>query len=785
MVEKHERIERYENIERFNPSILQGLSFDLVKLRMNQNLSNTDSSISSRSTLDILKANTFTLFNFINFVLATALIYTGSYKNLMFMGVVICNCVIGIMQEIRAKKAIEKLSLLHQAFAKVIRGSKETKIRPEEIVLDDILKYSPGSEIGTDSLVIQGTCEVNEALLTGETDLIFKKAGDTLFAGSYVINGTCYAKAERVGPENYISKIYQGAKNINPSKSEIMYFLKNLIKIISIFIVPIGVLLFFNQFKIFSYKLNPAINGTSSALIGMIPEGLVLLTSTALAVSVTKLAKYSVLVRDIYCIEALARTDTLCLDKTGTITEGNQEFKKLIPTGDFTYDDSKLAIEMLVNVLPDSNETFSALKNYFNNPDITFSAEKIIPFSSERKYSAAYFKDKGGFMLGAAEFVFKNLDESVKAIIDEYSKNYRVLVLAHCSNNFSSNCPSLSLMAFILLQDKIRKNAKKTFDFFQNQGLNIKVISGDSPVTVSSVSKEVGIANYQNYVDMSDLNDYEDIKEAAKKYTIFGRVSPTKKRDLIKALKENGHTVAMTGDGVNDILALKEANCSVSMASGSDACCAVSQIVLLNSDFSSMPQVFAQGQQTINNIQRVSSLFLTKTIYSFFLAILFLFFSAPYPFIPIQMTLISALTIGIPAFVLALEPSIEPVTENFVQSILKKSLPASLAIISNVILFMFLYKTSFLTHNEYSNLSIMVTASEELILLYLISMPLNTRRKILLCTILLLFIASFVFLRNIFSLAALNLLEILIFTAVTLFNRFSKSLFSRLILKFT
>lgn len=781
----------YKNIERIEANQIFGLSNENVALRLKQNLSNADTSVPSRSIFDIFKKNVFTLFNFVNFVLALSLIYTGSYKNLMFMGVVICNCVIGIIQEIRAKKAIDKLKLINENSVKAIREGKEVEIGSRDVVLDDIIKYHAGSQIIADAVIIEGNCEVNEAMLTGEADLIYKQKGDSLFSGSFIASGNCFTRTEHVGSENYASKIYKGAKYVKESNSEIMNFLKKLIKFISIAIIPIGGLLFFNQLRIFSYNINPAIVGTTSALIGMIPEGLVLLTSTALALSVLRLSKRNALVQDLYCIEALAKVDTLCLDKTGTITEGILDVSGIVPQKGFTESDTEHIMELIISVLNDSNETFNALKRKFKKDKNSFfktnllkneKVKDVVPFSSDRKWSGVSFEKGGSYVIGAAEFIFKEMDDDLKKVIENLSRGYRVIILAKSENYFvDGKLPEkLIPVSLILLNDKIKESAKSSLAFFNKKGVNIKVISGDNPITVSGIAKRAGILNYNAYIDMSDIKEERELKEAAKKYTVFGRVSPLQKRDLIKALKEQGHTVAMTGDGVNDVLALKEADCSIAMAKGSDAARVVSQIVLLNSEFSSMSDILSEGQRVINNIQRASTLFLVKTVYSFALAILFLTISAPYPFIPIQMTLISSLAIGIPSFVLALEPNTERIKDSFVKNILKHSVPTAIIIILNIILCILSYRFFNLSYSQYSTLCVALTGVMEITLLHEISCPLNLKRKILIVMVSIIFVFALIFFKNLFSVTALSHVGIVLFISILSFDL----IFKRFMLKF-
>lgn len=777
----------YKGIKRVNADKTSGLSEEVVDLRREQNLLNIDLSAPSRSESDIIKKNVFTLFNFINIVIALALLYTGSYKNLMFMGVVICNCIIGIVQEVRAKRALDKFSMVNESLILVVRNGKEIKIHPEELVLDDIVKYSSGSQIVADASIIEGNCEVNESLLTGEPDLIYKKEGDVLFAGSFISGGSCYTRTERVGNKNYASEIYKGAKKIKENSSEIMDFLKKLIKFISFAIIPIGGLLFFNQLKIFSYELNPAIAGTASALIGMVPEGLVLLTSTALAVSVLKLSKQNVLVRDLYCIEALAKADILCLDKTGTITEGVLDVKETVPQEGFSQSEVDSIMQVLVSILKDSNETFNALKRRFKNSKILsdISPKEVIEFSSARKWAGISLGKDGSYIIGATEVIFKDNYEDLKKEIEKFSVDYRVLILAKSKNCFiNRELPDdIVPVSLILLKDKIKETAKSSFSFFEQKGVNVKVISGDSPLTASSIARDAGIKDYTSYIDMSQIKEGEDLNKISQKYTVFGRVSPLQKRDIIKALKEQGHAVAMTGDGVNDVLALKEADCSIVMAKGSDVSRSTAQIVLLDSEFSSMQSIVSEGQRVINNIQRASTLFLAKTMYSFALAVLFLMVQVPYPFIPIQMTLISSLTIGIPSFILALEANSEKIKDSFIKNILKHSVPTAVSIILSIILCILSYKFLGLSYRQYSTLCVILTGTLEIALICEISHPLNLKRKILILSVLAAFILALIFLQGLFSVGNLSFLEIILFAAIISLNILLKKILKRFICK--
>lgn len=759
------------NVQRYHPKIELGLNKNEVKNRIKQGLVNIDKSISTKSTKDIIKENTFTLFNFVNLVLAIAVLCVGSYKNLMFMGVVICNVIIGITQEIRAKKTVDKMNLIASNNAKLIRNGKIGKTKIEKIVLDDIILYENGNQVVADSVILEGKCEVNESLLTGEPDLITKKEGDLLLSGSYLVSGKCTARVEHVGKNNYASKLLKGSKYIKKTKSEIMTTLNKIIKIISIAIVPVGALLFYRQFISSGHDVTSAIVNTTAALTGMIPEGLVLLTSSVLAVGVMRLSRHKVLVQDIYCIETLARVDTLCLDKTGTITEGTFEVEKIVPQNGYSDKDISKSMKMLTCALNDNNETFKALKNYFAPNQTATEAEMIIPFSSEKKWSGAYFKSEGTFVFGASEFIFENnLPPKAAEQIKKYSESYRVIALAHSDESFiEKNLPKgMQLMGLILIKDKIRNSAEKTLNFFKKQGVDIKVISGDNPITVSKIAQRVNLENADMYIDATTLKTEKDISEAATKYTIFGRVTPNQKQSIVKALKENGHTVAMVGDGVNDVLAMKESDCSVAMAGGSDIARNVSHLVLLNSDFASMPKTVAEGRRAINNIQRSASLFLTKTIYSFLLALLFFIIAAPYPFIPIQMTLISTVTIGIPSFILALEPNRERIQGNLFKNIVSKSLPTALTIVSALMICVGMYMGFNLSLQKYGLLTTATTSLIGIMLIYNISVPLNKLRKTLLWGVIILLFVGFIYFQDLLSIEPLTFLNILIISAITI-----------------
>ena len=713
---------RYDNI--------CGLNDAEVEERIRKNLVNYDTSVPTKSIKQILAGNFFTLFNFLNLFLAFAIFAVGSYKNMLFMLVVILNTAISTYQEIHAKRIIDKLSVMASSKANVIRNGKKEEISINSIVLDDILEFTTGNQVVTDSIIQTGEVEVDESFITGESDTVFKQAGDMLLSGSFIVSGKCIAKVEHIGDENYTAQISSGAKYVKKVKSEIMFSLNKIIKFLSFAIVPIGFLLFISQLHLTGNNIEASVVKTVAAVIGMIPEGLVLLTSTVLAISVMRLAENRVLVQELYCIETLARVDTLCLDKTGTLTEGSMEVKDIIGINT-SKDNIANILANLAKFSPDTNSTISAIREHCTNLTQEFVPANIVPFSSKTKWSGIYFENEGSYIIGAPEFVLGDAYQQYKPEIEAYSNDYRVIVLAKSDNNFNDkDLPNdIELLGFVLILDKIRKDANQTLKYFALQGVDIKIISGDNPITVAKIAKQVGVKNYDNYIDMSTIANEADIKQIATKYTIFGRVTPIQKKALVLALKEAGRTVAMTGDGVNDVLALKEADCSIAMASGSDASKNVSQIVLLDSDFASMPKVVVEGRRTINNIERSASLFLTKTIYSSILAVLFLFIGETYPFIPIQLTLISMVTIGVPSFLLALEPNKDRVKGGFLPNVIGKSIPTALSTILNIILLTILNKFGIVSDAIYSSLCVISTGTVGILFLFSLAKARKSEHK--------------------------------------------------------
>ncbi|MDR2074368.1 MAG: HAD-IC family P-type ATPase [Oscillospiraceae bacterium] len=705
---------------------IKGLSESEVCKRVSEGLYNFDSSPKPKPIGDVFKDNFFTLFNFVNLILAVMIIFTGSLRNLMFMAVVICNSLISLFQELRARSATEKLKLISSKSVKVLRDSKILDILTEKIVLDDIVIFQSGSQIIADCTVVQGSCEIDESLLTGESNLIEKNIGDSLLSGSFVVSGKVLARAVKVGRDTYSAKISRGLKNIKSAQSEIMTAVKKIVKIVSIIIIPVGIPLFINQLRANNFNYSPAALTSCAALIGMIPEGLALLTSSVLAVGATRLAHKKVLAKDIYSVESLARIDIICLDKTGTITEGTFEYEGLKEVK--SNKEIEKALTWLTSSLKDENETFKAVKAQFKPDQNAPKPQSIVPFTSQRKLSGAFFKAHGSYIMGSAELIFKD-NQTVKNMVEKYS-NFRVLAVAHSKQEISKErVPNdVNLLGLVLLKDKIRTNASETIKFFQENNVEVKIISGDSTPTISKIGKMIGIKNSDCAIDARELNSFSEVINHAKTHTIFGRATPEKKREIIKALKVKGHTVAMTGDGVNDVLALKEADCSVAMASGSTAAREISHLILMNSDFSSIPSAVSEGRRAINNIKITSSLFLSKTIYSVILAAMMLIFAIPYPFLPIQMSLINTLTVGIPSFLLAFERNKNKLKGSIFSDIVVISLPSAISVCINLVL-CFLVKKCFKIPREiYSSIAVVTTAALGIALLRKICTPMNKFR---------------------------------------------------------
>lgn len=715
-------------MERFSSNYKNGLTKEQIEKRIQEGLVNKIDNEHTKTYKQIFKDNLFTLFNLINAVLAILIIFTGNYKNLMFLGVVLSNILIGTIQEIRAKKTLDKISLIVNATVCVIRDKKEMMVSLNDIVLDDIIKLKMGSQIVADCILIEGELEVDESLLTGESDVVIKHVKDFLYSGSFVVGSLAYARVENVGNDNYATQMVKDAKKFQRYPSELRDTLNKIIKYIGIAIIPLGLLLFSKQYFWLHQDLNASILSTSAALIGMIPEGLVILTSIALAVGTIHLAKHKTLVQELFCLETLARVDVLCLDKTGTITEG----RMLVDAYHSIEDVNEYEIlGNLIHGLSDDNATINALKDKYEECD-SFKVIKTISFNSKKKYSGVIFEDHSYF-IGAYEFLVKDKKEEHLKWIEQFaSQGYRVITLIESDEKEEhSIIENNRVLGFLLLLDKIRESANTTLAYFREQDVDIKVISGDHPLTVSQVAKRAGLNGYEHYIDATTLNSEEEIENAVKNYNVFGRVSPQQKKQMIVALKKQGHTVGMSGDGVNDVLAFKEANVSIAMASGSDIAKSSANLVLLDSDFKSLPHVLFEGRRVINNIQRVATLFLTKTIFSFILALLTLLVSFKYPFIPIHLTFVSSLTIGIPAFFLALEPNRNRVEKNFLENVMRISLPAAISVI---ICIGYIYVSSYHSHlNSYeiSQLALIIISMNGLIVLTKVAKPYTKLRIII------------------------------------------------------
>lgn len=751
-----------------------GLTSKEVLERTNDGRINNITTGKTKSIKEIILTNVFTYFNILNILLAAAIIVSGilfehffdSFKNCLFLGVVLANTVISIVQEILAKKTIDNLSVLSSVKPKVIRDGEEKIIEKEEIVQDDIIIYEIGSQVVVDALIVKGNVEVNESFITGESKTISKKKGDVLTSGSFIVSGSCISRVIHVGNDNYINTISREAKKIENNKSVIFNSFEKLVRILSFVILPLGVLLFLNQYIYLKIPLYESIVGTVAALIGMIPEGLVLLTSSVMAVSVVKLSREKVLVQQLYCIETLARVNVVCLDKTGTITTGNMKVTDIINKG-ITKNEFEILLGKVVTALPDNSTTFEAIRSKYKK-DYNITVGEIIPFSSERKYSGAMI-DGVAYYIGAPEFILK--DQFNDQEIIEKQKDYRVLVVVH-TEKLDKEIIHPQIDGYILIEDEIRREAKDTLNYFKEQGVRVKIISGDNFKTVLNIASKVGLKNLKG-IDTTNLNT-TDLSDIVKEYDIFGRVKPEMKRELVRALKKNGDTVCMTGDGVNDVLALRESDCSVAMASGSDAAKAVSQLVLLDSNFASMPKIVAEGRRNINNIERSASLLLVKTIYTFLLILTSLFFRSPYFFVPIQLTLITGTTIGIPSFILALEPNKSLVDgNNFLLKIFKKSIPASFTVFFNIIIIL-LFKQFFeITPSITNALAVLITGATGFIHLYHVSRPFNYLRGTLFYFLVTTFVYGGLFQHEFFSMQEFTNQIGLIYFLLIIFSLFS------------
>ena len=715
----------------------EGLSRDAVRERMEKGLVNTPVASPVKSEKQIIRDNCLTFFNLIFLILAVCLALVGSFEDMLFLGIAITNTAIGIFQEIRSKRTIDKMTLVASKKLNVVRGGKIQQIPSELLVRDDIVEFAHGDQICADAVVCTGQVQVNESLITGEADAIVKNPGDPLLSGSFVIAGRCKSRLTRVGAESYVSKLtLEAKKDAGRGDSEIMGALTRLIRIIGIALVPMGIVLFCKQYYILHVDLKAAVESTVAALIGMIPEGLYLLTSVALALSVLRLARRKVLVQDMSCIETLARVDVLCADKTGTITEDTMEALDPILCRGQQEERIRTVLNAFYDGADVENDTARAMvAKYYSTPS-AWNCKRRIPFTSATKWSGAVFIGEGSYVIGAPEFILQGrIGEVSETVNDWAARGYRVVLLAEYdgipSQTDGLEPALLTPMAVIPLSNRIRPEANETFRYFAAQGVAVKVISGDNPRTVSEVAGQAGIERAASWIDAGTLSTDEDYDKAVEKYTVFGRVTPEQKRKLIRALQKKGHTVAMTGDGVNDVLALKDADCGIAMASGSDAACQAAQLVLLENNFRTMPAVVAEGRRVINNIERAASLFLVKNIFSFLLTFVLLFVNLPYPLVPLHLSMISALSIGFPSFVLALEPNKSRVRGKFMRNVLRAALPGGITNLCIVLLLQAFVAVFDFPMEQLYTMTAVVLSFVGILVLIQVSHPIDWKRGLL------------------------------------------------------
>ena len=804
---------------------MTGLTNEQVQERIAEGKVNVNENPNTRTYKQIILENTLTFFNFLNITLLVLVLFVRSYKNSMFMGIILINTVIGIIQEIRAKKTIDKLAILTESKTVVLREGKKWSISTEKLVLDDLIFLKTGDQVPADVKVLEGTVEVNESLLTGESDNLSKSQGDELFSGSFVTSGEACCQVIHVGKDNYASQITSEAKEFKRHNSELRNSLNAILKVISIIIVPLGAMLFYKQYMIVGDTLKDSVVNMVAAVLGMIPEGLVLLTSVALTLGSMVLATKKTLVQELYCIETLARVDTLCLDKTGTITEGTmkvedvqlydtaqttvvQHTAKFDPeTGEPVQNVSALKPEVTVSaekengqiqetvnletvsqeerqklqeidhimgnmmsVLHDQNATADALRKRFPSRN-DLKLIHAIPFSSDRKYSGAVFEGRGTYLMGAAQFLFPEGNEELLEHCSSYAQEgYRILVLAHSEQETkgTERPTGLEPLGLFLITDVIREEAPDTLAFFDSQGVDLKVISGDDPVTVSAIAKKAGLKNANHYIDATTIKTSEEMQRAVAECSVFGRVTPQQKKQMVQALQSQKHTVAMTGDGVNDVLALKEADCSIAMAAGSDAAKNIANVVLLDSNFGAMPHIVNQGRRVVNNIRSAASMFLIKTIFSVLLSLITIFFGDAYPFEPIQMSLISACAVGIPTFLLTQENNYNKIDHTFLRHVFMNAFPAAVTITGCVFTIMLVCQDVYHSNVMLNTACVLVTGWNYMSALRTVYSPLNTYRKVIIYGMQFAFFISAVVLQDLLTLGSLEFgMIILVFVLMT------------------
>ncbi len=738
-----------------------GLTVAQAQERLENGYGNISVELPSKTLGQIIASNVFTYFNLVFFALAACVIAVGSWNDLTFMPVVFANALIGIVQELKAKKTLDKLNIINAPKGIVVRDGQTRPLAVEQAVRDDVVIFSPGSQVFADAIVVSGNCLVNEALMTGEADEIKKTEGEELMSGSFVVSGSVRARLTRVGADSYVSRLtLESKKNNRKKQPEMMRSLSSLVKWIGIVLLPIGAIMAVKEIHWLGRDLDKGVSSTVGALVGMIPEGLYLLTSIALVAAVVRLAQRKTLVHDMNCIETLARVDTLCVDKTGTITENKMIVEDicLLSSDRFIEEDVRMIMSDYVFAMQDDNDTMIALRRYFKGQPSQMATETL-PFTSVKKYGGVSFHEDENYLLGAPDVILGENYTKYQDKIDSYSKKgCRVLLLCMYDGNLKDEAliGEVYPISLILLANKIRKNAPETFAYFANQGVRIKVISGDNALTVSEVAKRAGIDCAEKYIDARELTDDRKLRAAAEEYTVFGRVTPEQKRKLISAMKAAGHTVAMTGDGVNDVLALKEADCSVAMASGSEVACQISHVVLLNSDFGSMPSVVMEGRRVINNIERSASLYLVKNIFSFVMALISLAFTLPYPLTPAQLSLVSALSIGIPSFILAMEPNESLVRGKFLRNILIRAIPGGLTNIILIVGVMLFYLAFDFPTEEMSTICAILMGVVGLLFLNNVCKPYNRIRKLLMISMSVCFLILALFFKQLFTLADLT-----------------------------
>ena len=747
-----------QEIPVINADPAEGLSAEEAKLRKAGGWANGNPVSAGKTEKEIVLENILTFFNLVFVVLAVLLIIAGSsVKNMLFLGVLICNAGIGIYQEIRAKRAVDKLTLVAAQQIRTVRSGQTLRLRSDHLVRDDIVEFVAGDQICADGILRTGSLQVNESLITGEADAIRKEAGDELKSGSFVVAGTGRVQLTRVGGDAFAAKLAAEAKaDPHAAKSEMMRSLDKLIRVVGFALIPIGLVLFYQAYVVRAESFRDSTEGMVGALVGMIPEGLYLLTSVAMAASAIKLANKRVLVQDMNCIETLARVDVLCVDKTGTITEPNMEVEDVIPLTEDPPERLEQILTAIYSGTEAENDTARAMAEMFGG-ESDWVCQKRIPFTSETKWSAADFRGQGTFVVGAPEFTMQSRYDEIRSLVEEWSaRGCRVLLIAQYGGELEGILEpgKLRPLALVLLTSRIRQSAPETFAYFAQQGVAIKVISGDNPVTVSEVARRAGIAGAERYIDAGQLETDADFFHAVDTYTVFGRVTPDKKKKLIQAFKKRKHTVAMTGDGVNDVLAMKEADCGIAMASGAQAATQVGQLVLLDSDFSAMPHIVGEGRRVINNIQRAATLFLVKNIFSLGLALITSCTNWPYPMVPLHLSVISALTIGVPSFFLAMEPNYERFSGHFLRGVLRKAFPGGLTNIFVVLMALTFMMVFDLPEQPMSAVCTAILATVGMLVLFQTCKPFDKFRRLVWWAMAIALVGCFTLLGSFFELKA-------------------------------